>query len=264
MAKCSPHARGWSPAVVLRVQRPGVLPARAGMVPGRPATKAPWPSAPRTRGDGPRSIDASGDEVGCSPHARGWSPSLSPQPSSRRVLPARAGMVPAAPERRRRQAGAPRTRGDGPTAEEAPDERHACSPHARGWSPAKFRPATNLPVLPARAGMVPTARRRRTRPGRAPRPRGDGPWPTPASSAATACSPRAGTFPPHAMEPRAIPKTSTPWPLRRPRARRPHNRTPIPHPLHSSPRVRAHRHPFRYSGPAAVAIIRTRSSKSLK
>ncbi len=52
-AACSPHARGWSRGHARARARPGLLPARAGMVPSASRTRACAPPAPRTRGDGP-------------------------------------------------------------------------------------------------------------------------------------------------------------------------------------------------------------------
>ena len=92
--ECSPRERGWS----LREMQPQfpltVLPARAGMVPGRSAVCARWCGAPRASGDGPSFREGSIARPACSPRERGWSRRGSRPDSRPRVLPARAGMTP--------------------------------------------------------------------------------------------------------------------------------------------------------------------------
>jgi hypothetical protein len=90
--RCSPHARGWSAAEGGLVSEAVALPARAGRVvrylsPPRDRSDC----APRTRGGGPMLGGATGLNVGCSPHSRGWSAPLGHHPSSAAVLPARGG-----------------------------------------------------------------------------------------------------------------------------------------------------------------------------
>ncbi|BCM71190.1 hypothetical protein EASAB2608_06524 [Streptomyces sp. EAS-AB2608] len=111
---CSPHPRGWSQRGLDRRVQVALLPAPAGMVPGlgHPPIKAG--TAPRTRGDGPYKVTSKMSVTVCSPHPRGWS--LVGQFASRLavLLPAPAGMVPAARPAARTRTPAPRTRGDGP------------------------------------------------------------------------------------------------------------------------------------------------------
>ncbi len=67
---------------------------------------------------------------------------------------------------------APRARGDGPNKGGAKKSTHACSPRPRGWP---LPVAARLPLrhlLPARAGVVPTASAFWARPASAPRRRG--------------------------------------------------------------------------------------------
>src|SRR5690606_5265597 len=75
-------------------------------------------------------------------------------PSSTRVLPARAGMVPHSCGVGVPGLGAPRTRGDGPNPPPPPPPPPECSPHARGWSPGGGALPVGLAVLPARAGFL--------------------------------------------------------------------------------------------------------------
>ena len=65
----------------------------------------------------------------------------------------------------------------------------ACSPHPRGWSQLPAREELVCPLLPAPAGMVPSAASRTTRSRSAPRTRGDGPHTRPHSRSVSSCSP---------------------------------------------------------------------------
>ncbi len=154
---CSPHPRGWSLEDHARSSDRQVLPAPAGMVPRHRTRSRPRPGAPRTRGDGPGTRD----------HAARTS----------NVLPAPAGMVPPWACTTPATSRAPRTRGDGPPSDLDRDHWLVCSPHPRGWSPDHPRQPCPVDVLPAPAGMVPSAARTPTPPSSAPRTRGDGPRP---------------------------------------------------------------------------------------
>ncbi len=176
---CSPHPRGWSLGDVLASVGVGLLPAPAGMVPTPPVRRSPEGTAPRTRGDGPVSVTVSSENSDCSPHPRGWSPSVPAAGVGVGLLPAPAGMVPGSSGRVAVPAAAPRTRGDGPYLSTDSDTRAVCSPHPRGWSrQARIRQA-EAALLPAPAGMVPRSRRSRSSGAAAPRTRGDGPYISP-------------------------------------------------------------------------------------
>ena len=70
----------------------------------------------------------------------------------------------------------PRTRGDGPEAEEEARNLDTASPHTRGWTLVTgFRPVTRR-GFPAHAGMDPPTIRPGSTSWRLPRTRGDGPW----------------------------------------------------------------------------------------
>jgi hypothetical protein len=119
--KCSPRERGWSRPRQHDRGAVTVLPARAGMVPNDAPKCLTGRGAPRASGDGP---GASGDGPGaataasgpsmCSPRERGWSRPGVGSASLRRVLPARAGMVPRPRSCVWMATGAPRASGDGP------------------------------------------------------------------------------------------------------------------------------------------------------
>ena len=188
--ECSPRTRGWSrPGAAGRVVLV-VLPAHAGMVPGRWRTPAGLHRAPRARGDGPWVIKRPGPGSGCSPRTRGWSHRVPPGSFLTLVLPAHAGMVPTAPICAMPRSSAPRARGDGPPRRSSSDRGTTCSPRTRGWSPGTELPHLTWLVLPAHAGMVPADPVQRARIQGAPRARGDGPHVQPLTHVTAECSPR--------------------------------------------------------------------------
>ncbi len=196
---CSPPARGWS-----QVRTPGqrgalVLPARAGMVPARPVVTSRPNCAPRPRGDGPMVSVSRNPARTCSPPARGWSLRADLGDGVTRVLPARAGMVPAVERSQTRRVSAPRPRGDGPAMPGLINVMQACSPPARGWSPGVLDGAGEAVVLPARAGMVPGRGRRPCGRWCAPRPRGDGPTEGLRDDPVVECSSPARGWPPEGV-----------------------------------------------------------------
>ncbi len=159
------------------------------MVPvsARPAPRRP--PAPRTRGDGPSPCTTPEAGAGCSPHPRGWSVGVELVEFVDGLLPAPAGMVPSRTRSWLTASSAPRTRGDGPLAEDGVPVGGLCSPHPRGWSQPDGAHATTCRLLPAPAGMVP--RRPGGPAGRppAPRTRGDGPPMRVRRLALSVCSP---------------------------------------------------------------------------
>ncbi len=167
-----------------------MLPAHAGMVPGRALVCCCSVSAPRARGDGPRNVLMDVAEFECSPRTRGWSHHR-PGPDGRaRVLPAHAGMVPATRFPPQASRSASRARGDGPVREPYSMTFHECSPRTRGWSPAPRRPRVADRVLPAHAGMVLVVVVDPRGDCGAPRARGDGPRRERADQGDDECSPR--------------------------------------------------------------------------
>ncbi len=189
-ASCSPRVRGWSQQRRRQRRRGGVLPARAGMVPGLSTAPLPDPCAPRACGDGPASMPAFASAVLCSPRVRGWSPVHQPDVGLGTVLPARAGMVPRRLRRSLHPLRAPRACGDGPYNATPHRTTTLCSPRVQGWSRQRPVPAAQHPVLPTRAGMVPAASSIDHPPRRAPRACGDGPPRKVDAPQLTECSPR--------------------------------------------------------------------------
>ena len=151
-----------APAGMVPPPRPGhdhqeLLPAPAGMVPIGFMAGSWWSSAPRARGDGPTVQEPATNISRCSPRPRGWSLIHLPLQQTVHLLPAPAGMVPLKTAGDRAGRPAPRARGDGPR----PDLRgrllNHCSPRPRGWSRGDLPGAGRGPLLPAPAGMVPSA-----------------------------------------------------------------------------------------------------------
>ena len=130
---------------------------------------------PRPRGDGPCNNSDSQISSLVPPPARGWSP-LGDRAGGRHPgSPARAGMVPSLSPRHSILLRFPRPRGDGPTEAQAGPAAERVPPPARGWSNETFKSRYQRGGSPARAGMVPCARRCWGRTAGFPRPRGDGP-----------------------------------------------------------------------------------------
>ena len=187
---CSPRTRGWSlstghPPFLVRV-----LPAHAGMVPGRDGAGAHDSRAPRARGDGPEAHHQHLIDRKCSPRTRGWSRQGPEGLRPVGVLPAHAGMVPSSAPRSRARPSASRARGDGPRPPPADFFSSMCFPRTRGWSPRVQQRSRGRRVLPAHAGMVPRSSNRRGMGFRAPRARGDGPLRAEGQSEENQCSPR--------------------------------------------------------------------------
>ncbi len=172
---CSPHPRGWSLTQARKDRDAGLLPAPAGMVPGRRLVRCRRPAAPRTRGDGPSLRPARTGTLVCSPHPRGWSLGVGSFGAVDLLLPAPAGMVPHSGPQGPGRWSAPRTRGDGPGSVPATYQYQLCSPHPRGWSRDAGVHRQGGRLLPAPAGMVPGAPIAETLAATAPRTRGDGP-----------------------------------------------------------------------------------------
>jgi len=95
-ATCSPRTRGWSPPSAAGSSSRGVLPAHAGMVLKSMSYRRWDGGAPRARGDGPGPRRGRVRRHPCSPRTRGWSPQVAAPVCGVSVLPAHAGMVPAA------------------------------------------------------------------------------------------------------------------------------------------------------------------------
>ena len=150
---------------------------------------------PRERGDGPPRAKAAPPVPVCSPRARGWPASESPELADLPVFPASAGMARCAARFPYARKGVPRERGDGPLARAGAISARQCSPRARGWPVELQRGSRRGPVFPASAGMARASEDRAPDSTRVPRERGDGPPTHSRSLTSQACSPRARGWP---------------------------------------------------------------------
>ena len=109
----SPHTRGWTRKGVSGWHGTAGFPAHAGMDPRWGTAGCSCCRIPRTRGDGPRAVNADAEVLADSPHTRGWT--LHPPGRVENVsgFPAHAGMDPRTRRQGARTRGIPRTRGDG-------------------------------------------------------------------------------------------------------------------------------------------------------
>ncbi len=174
-------------------------------------------AAPRTCGDGPEASHCTVSSSVCSPHVRGWSRLWLQECDHAALSPTRAGMAPG-PEPRHREASRvllparagsscdasmsplllrdhPRARGDGPAGSCKRNWRRVCSPGTRGWSRLGVAVEGVQHLLPARAGMVPSATRPCCRCRTAPRTRRDGPHLAARVVSEQRCSPRTWGWP---------------------------------------------------------------------
>ncbi len=155
----SPRVRGWSLERATAGYNVGVVPARAGVVP-RPACCATRKDCgPRACGGGPMFGSGWDTLKGWSPSVRGWSLPAQGFDDQGSVVPARAGVVPSSRVSSiSAQAWSPRVRGWSPRGQ-GRVAVYWWSPRVRGWS-GRLGPAMSVPVVvPARAGVVPSAAR---------------------------------------------------------------------------------------------------------
>ena len=189
--QCSPPARGWTDGGSAITGYHVVFPARAGMDRQLDGRRAGQLCVPRPRGDGPDIEDADGNDIACSPPARGWTSRLVVVDVEEAVFPARAGM-----DRPETHAGAwilrvPRPRGDGPFHLASSGWTCVCSPPARGWTVVGLQSVGLVNVFPARAGMDRFPSCSAVFGPSVPRPRGDGPEMVTLRQLPESCSPPA-------------------------------------------------------------------------
>ncbi len=110
----SPRTRGWSLPSLPQRGGGAVVPAHAGVVPGRRGGRGLARSGPRARGGGPPHQMKAAPGTVWSPRTRGWSHQGVAVSTRALVVPAHAGVVPRGRCRARRRPGGPRARGGGP------------------------------------------------------------------------------------------------------------------------------------------------------
>ena len=166
-----------------------MLPAQAGVVPGRGGLRASPSGAPRSGGGGPRRCRGCFGRRKCSPLRRGWSLATVMTATSWPVLPAQAGVVPVRCWVASRCPSAPRSGGGGPIKTKGCAADIRCSPLRRGWSHEHQHRHTQGQVLPAQAGVVQIVNRVVDRGTSAPRSGGGGPQRNPSCLQQSRCSP---------------------------------------------------------------------------
>ncbi len=186
----SPRVRGWSHRAEVPGSQGRVVPARAGMVPGLSCPGGGRPRGPRACGDGPGGGRTGANAWEWSPRVRGWSLALEFLQDVAAVVPARAGMVPPSTPSSFSPWRGPRACGDGPNSDDSTTKKTAWSPRVRGWSHHLLGVVDPVPVVPARAGMVPGNGCAGSGPPRGPRACGDGPWAIHCGCSAHSWSPR--------------------------------------------------------------------------
>ena len=191
----SPHTRGWTRVAAAEPAGRLGFPAHAGMDPSLRRPMCAETGLPRTRGDGPPGEDYYLDLIPASPHTRGWTRIVSPEPDHQTGFPAHAGMDPTSSSRATAGSRLPRTRGDGPRTAAGVSSSIGASPHTRGWTLTDEQGITITAGFPAHAGMDPPPIDGAKPRERLPRTRGDGPRRRWSSVQSTPASPHTRGWP---------------------------------------------------------------------
>ncbi len=154
-----------------------MVPAHAGVVPLRRPVNVPTKSGPRARGGGPFSCAPRWWPSQWSPRTRGWSHGRARELADQHVVPAHAGVVPSSPSSSTRSPRGPRARGGGPRTCQVIYGLCVWSPRTRGWSRCRHPRQPHPDVVPAHAGVVPSATPHDAPSRGGPRARGGGPRP---------------------------------------------------------------------------------------
>jgi len=149
----TPHARGSTPAPLLRRRGKMVYPACAGIDPEKIAQKGCAPSLPRMRGDRPRWKRESNRFLMFTPHARGSTVVPFRSTKKLQVYPACAGIDLQKIKNKNYRKSLPRMRGDRPRTMVLYSQRIRFTPHARGSTHLPTSDLERLNVYPACAGI---------------------------------------------------------------------------------------------------------------
>jgi len=154
LRESSPRERGSSRTSIRIVAPRCVVPARAGVI--RFAGMAWWSGSgrPRASGGHPRRGPRPVPDWESSPRERGSSHHGRHHASVRRVVPARAGVIPWLADQRGRVLRRPRASGGHPSRHTGPRSMTASSPRERGSSQGRNHHAPSHHVVPARAGVI--------------------------------------------------------------------------------------------------------------
>ncbi len=155
----SPRVRGCSLSRLTGSAFCPVVPARAGLFPGSSQTGPVMVCGPRACGVVPRMGPPAARTPAWSPRVRGCSGWMVPIEAATMVVPARAGLFPTRVWRGRRCGCGPRACGVVPYERLLNAKATAWSPRVRGCSRLPGRAALHRLVVPARAGLFPSARR---------------------------------------------------------------------------------------------------------
>ncbi len=186
----SPRTRGWSQRRQDHGRDAVVVPAHAGVVPVRTASRRGTSSGPRARGGGPHVGIVTATMSGWSPRTRGWSLPVGRVDVLGQVVPAHAGVVPPSGSSFGPRSGGPRARGGGPLLDDRLASVMWWSPRTRGWSLLGVVAQRRPEVVPAHAGVVPMNKQLKTVGPGDPRARGGGPGICPGGGGGGAWSPR--------------------------------------------------------------------------
>ncbi len=189
-AMWSPRVRGCSHQRPWRVLATRVVPARAGVFPLLQPPRVEHARGPRACGGVPRSGPLAVGTFSWSPRVRGCSRRRSSSHHSTGVVPARAGVFPALRPRRPRPGRGPRACGGVPDCGSVTIGTTTWSPRVRGCSRCRRRHPVRGVVVPARAGVFPTATPAHSMTRCGPRACGGVPGPPSVITAATRWSPR--------------------------------------------------------------------------
>lgn len=132
-----------------------MLPASVGLVPRRSTSTHGRRSAPRECRAGSYTNLSFLKIYACSPQVRDWSWSKVTKFTRVQVLPAGAGLVPAAGTRGDERTGAPLGCRASPSVRPEPIHVSVCSLRVRDWSRLDGAGRREVVVLPAGAGLVP-------------------------------------------------------------------------------------------------------------
>ncbi len=176
-----------------------MVPAHAGVVPDRSRPARHTRRGPRACGGGPSQAVHRRRRDAWSPRMRGWSRNGVTNSIRCSVVPAHAGVVPRRSPSGSDAPGGPRACGGGPNWDINAKNGDPWSPRMRGWSRHGQHLHRLVRVVPAHAGVVPTAGPTTPGPFGGPRACGGGPDPCLLIVESKAWSPRMRGWSPHAM-----------------------------------------------------------------